>query len=457
MPNILIVDDDVAVRTSLEILLNRAEYTPVTAANPDEALNVLKGQQMDLVIMDMNYSLRTTGEEGLKLLNEIKSQYPDIPIVIITAWGSIPLAVEGMKAGAADFINKPWNNEHILQSIQTALSLTKTAGSADKDLTRQKLDEMYDFSGIVGETPQLLKLLSTIGRVANTNAPVLITGASGTGKELIAEAVHRNSKRRSKPFIKVNLGGIASSIFESEMFGHVRGAFTDAKQDRMGRFEMADTGTIFLDEIGDLDLSSQVKMLRVLQDRSFEILGSSKTKIIDVRIISATNRSLEEMVEAGTFREDLFYRINLITVKIPSLHERREDIPQLVKSILLRLREYTSDEKIEITDSTLKWLSELPWPGNIRELKNLVERTVLITGKNVLGEQDFLSQFQSSPQKSSDKSLPAVGAMTLEEVEVNMIKKAMEFHRHNVSQAAKSLGLSRAALYRRMEKYGISE
>ena len=457
MSNILIVDDDIAVRTSLEILLKRAEYSPFTAANPNDALNVLQEHRMDLVIMDMNYSLRTTGEEGLKLLKDIKSHYPEIPLIIITAWGSIPLAVEGMKAGASDFINKPWNNEHILQSIQTALSLIHSAGGPEADLTRKKLDEMYDFSGIIGETPQMLNVLSTIGRVAITDAPVLITGESGTGKELIAEAVHRNSKRRNKPFVKVNLGGIASSIFESEMFGHIRGAFTDAKHDRIGRFDMADKGSIFLDEIADLDLSSQVKMLRVLQDRSFEVLGSSKTKIIDVRIITAANRSLEQMVEAGKFREDLFYRINLITVKLPPLRERREDIPLLVKSILHRLREYASGEKIEITESTLKWLSELAWPGNIRELKNLVERTVLITGKNILYEQDFIEQIQTSPHKRSDHSLPAVGAMTLEEVEITMIKKALEFHRNNISHAAKSLGLSRAALYRRMEKYGISE
>ena len=274
MPMILVIDDDIAVRTSLDLLFRRAGYQSQCASKPEEALEVIKGQTIDLIIMDMNFTLETSGEEGLQLLKEIKNISPDIPVILITAWGSIPLAVEGMKAGATDFISKPWNNEHLLQSVATALSLSQSLDIDTKTrLNRKHLDSLYNFEMIIGQAPAFLDVLKTIGRVSSTNASVLIMGESGTGKELIAEAIHLSSPRRNQPFVKVNLGGISQSLFESEMFGHKKGAFTDAKSDRLGRFEMADKGTIFLDEIGDLDLNSQVKLLRVLQDRSFEILG----------------------------------------------------------------------------------------------------------------------------------------------------------------------------------------
>ena len=458
MTKILIADDDKAVRTSLSLLLKNGGYVPVSAENPDEALKLLESTDIELVVMDMNYSMKTTGEEGLQLLKDIKSLNAELPVIIITAWGSISLAVEGMKAGAADFINKPWNNEHFLQSVRTALSLSGRAGIVpDRDLNRRKLDELYDFSSIIGEEKSLLEVLSTAGRVAKTEAPVLIAGESGTGKELIAEAIHDNSGRADKPFVKVNLGGISQSLFESEMFGHKKGAFTDAKHDRIGRFGLAHKGTIFLDEIGELDLNSQVKLLRVLQDRTFEVLGSSETKTVDVRVISATNRSLEKMVEDGQFREDLFYRINLITLKVPPLRERKQDIPPLIDSFLANLRQSYPERKLIIERPAIEWLMDLPWSGNIRELKNLVERTMLVTDKTQLDVNDFQSQSQDRPKKNAGNALPAVGSMTLEEMELSMIKKALQFHDNNISQAAKSLGLSRSALYRRMEKYGVTE
>ncbi len=322
--------------------------------------------------------------------------------------------------------------------------------------TRKELDDRYNFDKIIGNSPNLLEILETIGRVAQTDASILISGESGTGKELIAEAIHYNSTRDNQTFVKVNLGGIPSTLFESEMFGHKKGAFTDARSDRIGRFEMAHKGSIFLDEIGDLNLSNQVKLLRVLQERSFEVLGSSITKNVDFRLICATNRDLTIMVENDEFREDLFYRINLITIKLPALRERPKDIPLLVNHFVDNLKIIYSREELLVTKNALNWLKDLPWPGNIRELKNLVERTVLVTNKNILDTDDFINQYQASPKKKDNMNLPAVGSMTIEEMEESMIKKALGFHKNNMSKVAKSLGLSRSALYRRLEKYGIN-
>jgi transcriptional regulator with PAS, ATPase and Fis domain len=280
-------------------------------------------------------------------------------------------------------------------------------------------------------------------------------GESGTGKELIAEAVHQNSLRRNKPFIKVNLGGISTSLFESEMFGHVRGAFTDARFDRAGRFEMANKGTIFLDEIGDLDAGSQVKLLRVLQDRTYEVLGSSRTKTVDMRIVCATNKNLSVMVGSGTFREDLLYRINLITVTLPALRERPKDIPLLVDFFINNLKQIYNRPALTVSKSAMKWLQQLPLPGNIRQLKNLVERSILVSKKNILEIDDFKSQLELSPQKNGNMQWPGVGSITLEEMEIEMIKRAMLFHKNKVSRAATALGLTRSALYRRLDKFEI--
>jgi transcriptional regulator with PAS, ATPase and Fis domain len=283
----------------------------------------------------------------------------------------------------------------------------------------------------------------------------LILGESGTGKELFAEAIHRNSNRKNQPFVKVNLGGISASLFESEMFGHAKGAFTDAKSNRIGRFEMADSGSIFLDEIGELDQGSQVKLLRVLQDRSYEVLGSSKTRSVDIRVISATNRNLKEMVTEGEFREDLFYRINLITILIPPLRDRPGDIPLLVNHFMEKLRKTYKRPALTISNPALEWMKRLSWPGNIRELKNLVERVVLISNKDQIELEDFTNEYKSGPQKADKTAIPEVGSMTLDEVERNMIIKALKHYDNNISKTAKSLGLSRAALYRRMDKFGI--
>src|SRR5436190_23845777 len=296
---ILIVDDDASITASLALLLKQHGHPAIAAHSVEEALALLKRERPSLVIQDMNFSRRTTGEEGLALFDAIRSEEPALPVILMTAWASIALAVEGMKRGAADFITKPWSNANVVQSVETALGLAAMRADASSGKSRAELDEEFDFSNIIGSDPKIMRILELIGRVAPTEASVLIMGESGTGKELIAEALHRNSRRRGAPFVKVNLGGISATLFE--MFGHVRGAFTDARQDRKGRFETADGGTIFLDEIGELAAGSQVKLLRVLQDRTYEVLGTSRPRTVDVRVISATNRQLT----APDFREDL--------------------------------------------------------------------------------------------------------------------------------------------------------
>jgi DNA-binding NtrC family response regulator len=449
---ILIVDDDIAVRTSLSLLLEDAGHKVLCAENAEDALTVVNQQMPRLIILDLNFSMDTSGTEGMQLLREIRLLSASVPVVLITGWASIGLAVQGMKLGANDFINKPWNNEHVLQSVNTLLELNATKL---KRRTRSQLDEQYDFKQIIGEDPAILSILETIGQVAATDASVLVLGESGTGKELIAEAIHNNSLRRNKPFVKVNLGGISSSLFESEMFGHVRGAFTDARFDRTGRFEMAHKGTIFLDEIGDLEAASQVKLLRVLQDRSYETLGSSKSKMVDTRVVCATNKNLSEMVGAGTFREDLLYRINLITIQLPPLRERRSDIPLLVNFFMENLKQIYNRPYLSVSVAAMKWLQQLELPGNIRQLKNLVERSILICRSNELGIDDFKAQIQASPVRKQEIPLPGVGSITLEQMEVEMVKQAMSFHQNKITKAAASLGITRNALYRRLEKYRI--
>ncbi|QKZ11146.1 sigma-54-dependent transcriptional regulator [Spirosoma sp. KUDC1026] len=449
---LLIIDDDIAVQTSISLLFKREGFVVRVADGPFETREILEQETPEVILLDMNFSIDTSGDDGLRLLRQLRERLPDVPIILITGWGSINLAVEGMRAGAKDFITKPWQNDHLVQAVRTALKLARPELVS---VGRRKLDEQFQFENIIGEDSGLLDVLSTIGRVAPTDAPVLITGESGTGKELIAEAIHQNSRRRRQPFVKVNLGGISATLFESELFGHVRGAFTDAKADRIGRFELANKGSIFLDEIGDLDPASQVKLLRVLQDRTFEPLGSSKSKTVDVRVICATNRNLEEMVTNGEFREDLFYRINLITVRLPALRERPGDIPRLVDYFVKNLKTLYIRPELHVDKEAAKWLRDLALPGNIRQLKNLVERAVLLSSGDTLTVADFERHLTQSPVSKAAGSLPAVGTMTLEEMEYQMIMRAMAFHNNRVSTVARALGITRFALYRRLEKFGI--
>ena len=442
---ILVVDDDGAVRSSLRLLLKRAGYEVETVESPDEAMGVVRNVAPELILLDMNFTRSTSGAEGLTLLKQIKIFQPSVPVMLMTAWGSIPLAVEGIKAGAMDFISKPWDNRVLLEHIATALELSKSNGG--------NVAKGFDRSNIIGHSKPLTDVLATIERVACTNASVLIMGENGTGKELIAEALHRNSRRSAKPFVKVNLGGISQSLFESEMFGHKKGAFTGASADRVGRFELADGGTIFLDEIGDLDMSCQVKLLRVLQEQTFEPLGDSRPRRVDVRVVCATNADLPRMVAERKFREDLFYRINLITVTLPSLRERRDDIPLLVRHFADKVCKSSGMQPTDFTPAAMAYLSRLPYPGNIRELKNLVERTLLVEGKRLLDASDFEAQYQ----RVEPRETATVEGLTLDELERRRILAALAKHGRNMSAVAVELGISRQSLYRRLEKYGIEQ
>ena len=450
---ILIIDDDSAVQVSLALLLKQAGYAAVCADGPAAALALLARERVDLVLQDMNFSLQTSGDEGLALLAAIKQHDAALPVLLMTAWGSIDLAVKGVKAGAANFFTKPWNNAQLAELIAATLELAGAGAAAPARLTRQELDRQFDFSAIIGEHPKLLRVLATLGQVARTRAPVLILGESGTGKELVADALHRNSPRAAQAAVKINMGAITPSLFESEMFGHVRGAFTDAKADRKGHVAQAHGSTLFLDEIGELNRADQVKLLRVLQDQSYLPVGASRSEQADVRVVSATNQELAELVATGAFREDLFYRLNLITIRLPPLRERRSDIALLAVHIAGQVAASYGLGPVALTPQAIEWLSAQAWPGNIRQLKQTLERTLLLVGKAQLTQADFIAAEQhddgAGPQRLG------VDGMTLEQVERHMIGQAMAQHRGNISRVAAALGLSRNALYRRLERHGL--
>lgn len=450
---VLIADDDDGVRSSLGLLFRRFGYRVLQAETPEEVESMAREGGFDVALLDMNFSSSTTGEEGIALLRKMKILLPGVPVILITAWATIELAVEGMRYGAFDFIAKPWENRVVLQTVETALELAQQSNGAEEETcSAEQPNVRQQFKGIVGNDPALMRVLETIAQVAPTNAPVLILGESGTGKELIAEAVHRLGKRAKGPFVKVNLGGLSESLFESEMFGHRRGAFTDAYADREGRIAMAEGGTIFLDEIGDLALASQVKLLRVLQDQSYEVLGESKTRRADIRVVSATNADVYGKVRDGSFREDLLYRINLITVTLPPLRERRGDIPLLAEHFLNSFAKANGMDPKELTAVGVRALEAYGFPGNIRELKNIVERAFLLSQGGTIGEESVRLSLQ---QGGGAAAQPAVTATTLEGMEEEMIRRSLARHNGNVTRVAAELGITRAALYRRIEKYGI--
>jgi two-component system NtrC family response regulator len=450
MQRILIVDDDSAVQVSLQLLLKQAGYQARCCDDPQQAMLMLASGQFDLVLQDMNFSLQTTGQEGLALLAEIRQHYPGLPVLLMTAWGSIALAVKGMQLGAANFFTKPWDNAQLAELVRSTLGLAQASNEAS--LSRQSLDSQFDFGHIVGEHPKLLRVLATIGQVAATRAPVLILGESGCGKELVADAIHRNSPRAAQTAIKINMGAITSTLFESEMFGHVKGAFTDARSDRKGHIASAYGSTLFLDEIGELQRPDQVKLLRVLQDQQYQPVGASRAEQADVRVVSATNRELAELVASGEFREDLFYRLNLITIRLPPLRERRSDIPLLVRHILAEVAASYGLREPAVTPAAMDWLSAQPWPGNIRQLKQTLERTMLLVPRPSLDKADFIG---ASEHAECDSQRLGVDGMTLDQVERQMIAKALEQHQGNISRVAKVLGVSRTALYRRLERHGL--
>lgn len=437
---VLVADDDVSVGKALSLLMRRAGMEVRTATDPDAVIGLVRESAPGVIVMDMNFSGATTGQEGLELLRKVKVLRPEVPVILITAWGSIDLAVEGMKLGAADFITKPWRNDEMLRRIDTVLSLG--AGTPDPP------GGEFDRCGIVGESRELAAVLDTVRRVAPTDAPVLILGENGTGKELIARALHANSQRAAGPMVSVNLGGVPHALFESEMFGYAKGAFTDARADRKGRFELADKGTMFLDEIGELDPMSQVKLLRVLQEHTFERLGESIPRRSDFRLVTATNADLAAMVQERSFREDLFYRINLITLRLPPLRQRRDDIEPLARHFLDQAARSAGMRAPALASDALDLLRTLPYPGNIRELRNRVERALVIYGADTTRLE--ARHFEADGAMSSAPALS-----NLEETERQTIERTLAEEEGNLSRTALRLGITRQALYRRLAKFGI--
>jgi DNA-binding NtrC family response regulator len=450
---ILVVDDDPSVRASLRLALKRRGHRVVEAADPEAALAAAADSAVELVLQDMNFSRATSGDEGLALLGRLRVARPELPVVLMTAWGSIPLAVAGMRAGAADFLTKPWSNDGLVATVETALGLAaaRRAVAAESSGRREALDARGEFTALAGEDPRVVAVLQLVARVAPTDASVLIAGESGTGKELVAEALHANSRRRSGPFVRVNAGGLPTPLFESELFGHVRGAFTDAKSDRKGRFELARGGTLFLDEIGELEPAAQVKLLRVLQERTFEPLGSSTPRTTDARVVSATNRDLAELVARGEFREDLYYRLNLITLRLPPLRERRGDVALLARRFLADVGRRHGRAGLELAPDAVEWLERQSWPGNVRQLAQSIERAVLVGSGDAVGASELAALADPEPPPA------AAGPRRLDLLERTAIERSLAAHGGNVTRAAEELGITRQALYRRLGKHGFAD
>jgi len=452
---ILIVDDDQDVLLAAKLFLKQHFTIVHTEREPDKLPNLLAVENYDVILLDMNFSKdATSGKEGFHWLNIILEIDPAAVVIFITGYGDIELAVQGIKEGATNFLLKPWENKKLLATITANLKVRESKRELEYLRSKQKVliaDQNSSYSDIIGSSTAMTQVLSTVEKVAKTDANILVLGENGTGKELVARAVHKASPRSNEVFISVDLGAISESLFESELFGFKKGAFTDAKEDRAGRFEAANKGTIFLDEIGNLSLGLQSKLLSVLQNRKVVRLGTNKEIPIDVRLVCATNMPLYQMVNENKFRQDLLYRINTVELKVPSLQERIEDLPDLIEHFLkIYCRKYKMSAK-RVSTSTFKRLEKHNWPGNIRELQHAVERAVIMSDSNILEPNDFfLSQMEE--RKSSDLSN---STMNLEETEKMLIRKVIDKHGGNISKAAKELGLTRASLYRRLEKYDI--
>jgi DNA-binding NtrC family response regulator len=448
-PRALIADDLREVRESLRLLLKAEGYDTETAASPAEVIPAVTSREFDVVLMDLNYTRDTTsGQEGLDLLARIRSIDESLPVVVMTAWASVNLAVEAMRQGARDFIEKPWENNRLLAILRTQVDLGR-ALRRGKHLEAE--NELLRADGkpiLIATSPEMRPVLELVERVGPSEANVLITGENGTGKGVVARALHMVSARSTQPLVTVNTGGFAESVFESELFGHVRGAFTDAKADRVGRFELADHGTLFLDEIANISLPQQAKLLRVLETGEFERVGSSKTRTADVRIISATNADLRDEVAQGRFRQDLLFRLNTVEIHLPSLRQRRSDIAPLAEHFLRLHSQRYRKELAGFEDAAIELLLSHPWPGNVRELDHAIERAVLMASSERLRARDLGLQ-PPAPAPGSLEEMP------LEDVERVLIQKALARYGGNVSQAAHALGLSRSALYRRLEKHGL--
>ncbi|OZY86391.1 sigma-54-dependent Fis family transcriptional regulator [Cellvibrio mixtus] len=444
-PHILFVDDRPDVGISARFLLEDHGYSFFEAASPDKAKAILAEVNIDLILFDMNYSMDTTsGEEGLDFLRWLGSSEYNVPAIAMTAWSNVPLVVKAMQLGAVDFIEKPWNNQQFLHVVQQQLTLHKLQDQNCKLQQRLQLDEDNQYSW---RSPCMITLLRQLEDVAATDITILLSGENGTGKNSAARFIHERSQRKNGPFISVNMGSIAESLFESEMFGHKKWAFTDAKSSRIGRFELADQGTLFLDEIANIPLSQQAKLLRVLESREYEVLGSSKTQFTNTRLVSATNGDIRSLIATEKLREDLFYRLNTLKFRLPSLKERQDDIlPLALHFIKTYARKYLTDTAT-LTQSAERALKDYHWPGNIRELDHLMLRSVLLTRGGKISSSDL----QMRPNDNIGDELPQ---MPLEQLEKMMIRQALNNSGNSIPKAAALLGLTKSSLYRRLEKYG---
>ncbi|HJP55828.1 MAG TPA: sigma-54 dependent transcriptional regulator [Gemmatimonadales bacterium] len=448
-PRLLIADDQPDVLEAARLLLKGEGYETRTARSPAALLAALDGEDFDAVLMDMNYSRDTTsGQEGLDLLPRILAQDPTLPVIVMTAWGSVDKAVEAMRRGARDFIEKPWDNARLAATVRTQVELARALRHGQRLETENRLLRPAGAPTLIAGSAAMQPVLRLMERVAPSDANVLIMGEHGTGKEVVAHWIHAASARAERPLVTVNVGGLSEGVFESELFGHVKGAFTDARTDRIGRFELADGGTIFLDEIGNLAPAQQARLLRVLQAGEFERVGSSRTKRVDVRVLAATNLDLHGETAAGRFREDLLFRLNTIEIHLPPLRERRDDIPPLAVHFLERYAARYGKRGLRFAPDALAALRAFDWPGNVRELDHAIERAVLMASGPAVGVADLGLHDRAG-------AAPDLEAMPLEEVEAVLIRKALARHGGNVSLAAKALGLSRSALYRRLERHGL--
>lgn len=443
--SILVVDDRADIRLSLVVLLEQHGYQVIEADSPQKAQIEFKQHDIALVLLDMNYTMDTTsGEEGIQFLSWMQHNKFTTPVIAMTAWSNVDLVVQAMKLGATDFVEKPWKNKHLLHIIEQQLSLS-TLEKENIGLKQQLIEQ--DVDHYQWKSACIRQLLDQLKTVAATDANVLLTGDNGTGKSELAKYVHYHSSRNNKALVSVNMGAIAESLFESEMFGHVKGAFTDAKSSRIGRFELADNSTLFLDEVANTPISQQMKLLRVLEGGEYEVLGSSKTKTANCRIISATNADFPSLIAQEKFREDLYYRLNTIELRVPSLAERQEDIVPLANYFISKFCQKYHKDYCDLTQGAQSALQQYHWPGNLREMSHLIERAVLLCANNLIDDAD-LRLTASSPTTE----LPL---MTLQEAELSLLKKALKQTDHNIPKAAKLLGLTKSSMYRRVEKYEL--
>ncbi len=439
---LLVLDDDDAVLASAKMFLKQKFSYVHTLNHPEQLNKVLSDIQFDLLLLDMNFTRgENDGTQGLALIEQVIASHPDIEVIPITAYGEINLAVEAMRRGARDFITKPWSNDKLLSSVQMALKL-KSSSSQEKPLLAKGISHQ-----LIGESRAFLSMMNVIEKVAKTDANILLSGENGTGKSLVAQTIHNLSDRNEQAMVSVDLGSLSRNLFESELFGHVKGAFTDAHDSRMGKFELANGSTLFLDEIGNLDLPQQSKLLTALQQREMARVGSNDPVAFDIRLITASNADLKAMVDEKHFRQDLMYRINTIEVTVPALRDRAEDIPLLANHFLKTYRKKYQKSGIKLNSEVIKGLQEYDWPGNIRELQHAIERAIILTDQATL----TLADFNLSQDTEADKEVN----LDLKEMEKTLILKALEKNKGNITHAAKDLGIDRLALYRRLEKYGL--